>query len=174
MESPQIPTINTITEIAKKIIISKGKHAPQAILFNENTKTAMPVVFTGVEARQIVPLLRHYVKQVDADMYYFINEAWMRMNVDPKDPFIRPSEAPDKKEVLIIVEFHKNMAGNDWRILPFYHQGKKIIFDEPLPKVQGMELVSHFNVYLETEGIDERIDRTFKPVKPFREGRKDK
>jgi hypothetical protein len=99
-----VDDVNAITDIAKRVFLKDGYHAPLIFVKGTTSKVAIQLVSFGETAdeRELDMLnagtwlaCKHNVGELD--LIVFVNEAWMSRNLD-----VLPSQDPKRIEVLLI------------------------------------------------------------------------
>jgi len=123
--------IKELKEIAKKVLIETGKHAPQLIMEDNNGETSLIVIPYENDFQKNIQfsLIKGKVMSGDYASVVFIHEAWMvKRSFEDKPITKKPSECDDKIEALILV--HKDLHNELEQsfIMPFERKGKRIIW----------------------------------------------
>ena len=154
-------TIEWVIKQAKLILETTGKHLSQ-IIANTNVDgkkelaiIAMPLA-TEKEKETAIAGLRAFVKNMNVDKYWFITEAWMSSFEKGKKLYRPASRDVDRKEVLIVMEFCRDMT-QKCIIIPFKREDKRIIFEKEVSTDKDRS--SRWNVFLEREGLDEKMTK---------------
>jgi hypothetical protein len=91
-------TIEAFSQLAETVFDHKGKMEPTFFIHCQGEWTVMP--HPPFPREMVIEILRSLLKDMEADAYVFINEAWcVEVREIPKIP---PSEHPDRKEVVVI------------------------------------------------------------------------
>ena len=153
-------SIEWVIKQAKLILEETGKHLPQVIAqTNVDGKKELAIIAipfgTQKEKEMALNGLRAFVKNMNVERYWAVFEAWMA-KIEKGEKLFRPaSRDVDREEVLIISEFSKDMT-QKCIIVPFKREDNKIIFDKEVNA--NKDYSSVWNVFLEKDGLDEKMD----------------
>jgi len=104
-------TLTQIEKTAVECLEKTGRHAPQVVV--ETPKGVVMVVLeyrNNEEKDGMHDSIRKLIKQSNVDRYFYISEAWFTKQ--SKDtPVMSASRSVNRREMLVICEFKKNMAG---------------------------------------------------------------
>jgi len=154
-------SIKKVVDMAKDTLISTGQHSPQFIGLGDEGVIMAMLIFANDKERDIaVEAVRGLVKLHSIKKYWISTEAWRSEIKTGEKLYRRPRQDIDRKECLMISEFSSDMKTLDIMI-PFEHKEKKIIFGDESTSSEGHSI---WNVYLEREGIDERLDNFMKKI----------
>lgn len=163
-----------VVKKAKDILKRDKHHHPMAFLERGRNQPPHVMLLTGMNSEQKREVLKKLVSDLKSPSYYFIDEAWYSSNIPGALKGMSPSQDPNRLEALMVHLFHRNLANNRSTFILF-HKDKdgEIVFDKEFEMSQK-DMATPMNVYLETEGVQERIDKALRdyPVKPFRSGRR--
>lgn len=152
--------IEEVIVLAKKFLVKQGFHTTQVITEEPTGKLSIMVLqFDDHTKDMAIEALRNFVFNKGIERYWFITEAWMLTPKAGEDLYIRPSKSKDRTEALLVLEFKKDMT-NKGRIFPFNRLRNKIVFEENMMSDKdAVEHSSVWNVFLEKEGVNERLDK---------------
>lgn len=156
-------SLETIEKIAKDIIETIGRHSPQAIIEKKDGSAALIILQFDEDTKQTaINLLRKACQDSEATRCFVIVEGWyITCNIDDHSlPYIRPSKRKDRKEVLTISEFKRDM-NNRQVLLPFRREGEKIIWET---RTETKDFDTLWNPFLEEGGLKERFDKKEKSI----------
>ena len=159
----KVPTIDDITKLAKDMLIAQGFVRNHLVAFKDNKLMYFPVVHkdTDEDKDMMLIALRKIIINLNVDCYFHITEAWMSQDITT-----RPKLAADKKEVLLIQKFSKDLSFEN-RMIWFHKEGNQIIFEKE-DIMKKAEWRSRFNFYMEDcmeESIaTQRIEKIVKEV----------
>jgi hypothetical protein len=115
-ERPQPPiTLEEVVSNAKEIMMREGKHIPVLIMEADHKVVAGQIPDMPPTHGERVELMR-FLGQAAAQsgrvnhlqQVFMVTEGWMSEPKEVEDKLIRPSEDPDRKEVLIISAIQLN------------------------------------------------------------------
>lgn len=142
---------------AKMIMEKDGSHITLAILTNEEGQYLVPLKFKDDREKEIMLiLLRREIKEKKIDNYLIINEAWYSHN-----QMIRPSQDPDRKEMIVLVFFKRDMTFYSLS-MPFTRDGKKIKWLEEVKEEDRQNIATIWDFYTEKDAFDEKFDNLLK------------
>jgi hypothetical protein len=145
--------IEDIEKQAKLCLEETGEHKPQLMIENGKVVEIMLLIFETNEEKDVMyKAMRKHIDTIQCSRYFVIMEGWAGNSSN-----IPPSKQPNKKEVLIISEFQRNMK-NKIIINYFTRDGKKINWGERHFSDKNDEMVSRFNFFVEdTEETQKEI-----------------
>lgn len=159
--------IDDVIDMAKQVLVASGKHSPQLIIEDKQGALHIVVMQFDTKTRDLtVRQIREMVYRLDSERYFVIMEAWMSI-IDAKKKLIRaPRYDVDRKEILMISEYRKDMD-NKAIGFPFHREKGEIIFDEPMGMGRDKitEIASLWNAFVELEGVEERMQKGMEEAK---------
>lgn len=145
-----------VKEIAKECIQKQGSHQPQFIFVKDGQATVVVAPFADDEEKEVMKtVMRKYVTEKRPDYYFYISEAWMSVAKKEEIGRKKPSEDPERQEVLIISKFNRDMK-NETAIIPFKRKEGEIAFEKE--KEGFTDMATSLNFYLEEGAYEERIE----------------
>jgi hypothetical protein len=150
-EERKVPSIDDITKLAKDMLIAQGFLRNHLVAFKDNKLMYFPVIHKDDDDSkdEMLLALRATIIALDVPVYFHVTEAWMSQDITQ-----RPKLAKDRKEVLIIQKFSKDLSF-EHRMIWFHKEGNKIIFEKE-DNMKKAEWRSRFNFYLE-DAMEETI-----------------
>lgn len=150
-----------VIDMAKDILKSTGKHIPEFIAETDKGLILATLVFNSdLERAKRIDSLRSLVTSKGIKKYWVIMEAWRaKINAEEK-MFRRAKQDLDREEVLIITEFSNDLKSSCVTII-FKRVNNEIVFEKE--EIQN-DFDSIWNVYLEREGIDEKMDKMISEI----------
>lgn len=117
---------------AKEVLEKDGYHSPMVIGFRDNKAfiISVPAYNTDEEKEKVFGDLTVSLRNLKADMFIHIFEAWMVMRKENEElnTNIMPSKHPNRVEVLYISGKTKHQTYSIY--IPFIRLGKRIIFEK--------------------------------------------
>jgi len=153
--------VKDVIEQAKDTLITTGKHIPQFIGYSDKGLIVGVIMFGNDEEKEMtIDFIREKVSSNNIKKYWVIMEAW-KSNIKPGEKIFRcASRDIDRNECLLVSEFNSDMK-NIVVCIPFKRVDGKIVFEkEQITK----DSYTMWNVYLEKEGIQERMDRSIQDI----------
>lgn len=163
-QSDKAFTVSMVKKIAKELLIKQGYVSPQYIIEKKSDKryittVAILIFANDKEKKEQMAEVRKLVSVQGAETVYFFMEAWMTMG-NPKLPFIRASEARDKKSTLVLSKFQKDNPNVGLEtLMPFTKIGKEIRFEEEIGTSDITEAFTIWNPFIELDGVMERTKK---------------
>lgn len=124
MQQEQFParplSLQTVASFARETTLKENGHVP--MLLAEGDRGMVVALFEQPPAQFELRLLAMYsagLTMAKRDQIgilhqvFFISEAWMSVGEKPDKPPIRPTEDPDRKEVLIVYETRMQDLGSE-------------------------------------------------------------
>ena len=166
MEQSKELSIEWVIKQAKSILEATGQHLPQVIAnTNVDGKKELAIIAmpfgTQKEKEMALSGLRAFVKNMNVDRYWAVFEAWMSKMEKGKKLFRPASRDIDREEVIIISEFGRDLT-RKCVIIPFKREGDRIICDKEVNVDKDYSSV--WNVFLEKEGLDEKMSKFAKEI----------
>lgn len=159
--------IEEVKEMATGMLVRQGHHAPMVLMETKKGMVGAVVQFgNSKEKESAIEFIRQFVSKNNVLNYFTIFEGYMSMR-STGDLIIKPRRDKKRKEVLVITEFRRDMKNKG-----VFIEFKKVDGGIKIGKSGdlGGEYASIWNVYLEKEGIDERLDKANKEnIKAFAE-----
>ena len=142
----------TAIDVLKK---NKG-HQPQFLFVKGKDVEIVITPFENDEEKdKCKRVIKKYVTQKKPDCYFFISESWMVKRKKEDLSGKRPSECDDRVEVLCIFKYSKDRK-NEGKMIEFSNKEGKIKIGKTTD-LNGMEVASSFDFYLEDGAFEERI-----------------
>src|SRR5688572_9487942 len=106
---PSPITLEEIVSNAKEVMLREGTHIPVLIVEADNKLVAGQISYMPPTHGERVELM-HHLGQATAksgrvnqlQQVFMVHEGWMSVATEDKAAEVRPSEDPDRKEVLIV------------------------------------------------------------------------
>ncbi len=153
--------IKDVIEKAKKVLISTGKHIPQFIGYSKEGLIVGVLMFNNSdEGDMAIDFVRKTVSSNNIKRYWIIMEAW-KTNIKPGEKIFRGARRDiDRTECLVISEFNSDMK-NIVVCISFKRVDNKIVFEK---EQTTKESHCMWNVYLEKEGVRERMNKDIQDI----------
>lgn len=145
--------IQEVKEITKKYC-KKGQ-VPCHILIPTEKGFAC-VIFEwkdAVEKDNMFARARQLISEMKPEYYYYVSEAYMSHDVK-----YQPSQDPNRKDILIVCEYRKDLKNKTY-LIPIIRDNGQVTFGEEIVTTEKNEQQSRFNFYLEdvSEEFHEKI-----------------
>ena len=102
-------TITDVAAIAKRVMLEQGKHAPMLVVEGTGMNGivelgTLPGDYPGKHDAMMMAgfSVAKEGKAGELKQLFFVSEAWISQGEDGKPPQTRPSEDPNRREVLVI------------------------------------------------------------------------
>ena len=135
-------TIEEIISSAKEIMLRDGKHIPVLIVETNNKLVAGQISYMPATHGERVELMHHLgqatAKSGRVDQFqqvFMVQEGWMSVATKDKPPDVRPSEDPNRKEVLIVSAIEMKDRKKHMRVFEILRDRHKQVagFEEFVP-----------------------------------------
>lgn len=151
--------IEEILEFGKEILEKRGGVQAQ-ILFEKEVddgviiNSAILFFDNEKEKNKILKIIRKIAQTFGAEKAFFLTEGYMsQVPKDGKLPYIRPSRSIKRKDCLVVSEFTRDLKTSKNVTLIFRKEGDEIIYED---KIEGDDVESIWNPFIELEGLKER------------------
>lgn len=146
-----LPSIKEIEKIGKDVVEQSGQHVPQ-MMFELNGKVNIVLLeYNDNSKEKMLNDLRNYVQCKKIKTYYLIMEAWKSFNVT-----MRPRNAPDRQEILIINQFNNDLTMKGIIIDFTKDKDNKVVWGERCEYKNTDNYKTSWNFYLEKINITEK------------------
>ena len=151
--------IKEVHSLAMTILKKIGGHQLMALIQEKDGVKLAALVLDQEDKGTAREALRLAVSGSGCERYFVVAECWMTMAKPGERPPILPSLTRNPKEVLVVEEYRKDQR-NRSMMTPFTRKGGKIVPGKTLTpsRSERVTSVSIWNVFLEKEGVDERMD----------------
>lgn len=166
-------TLETVVDIAKKVLVKQGNHTAQLIIEDREGKILM-LILADMPLGEGKEKLRHAVMNLiklhGSKRYFVIMETWMSAIKPGEKMFRMPIRDVDRTEALVVSEFTEDKELT--RIIPFRREilrnretlrnKDKIIFEKELPPQTNVS--SRWNIWADEDKINKLHDRSVKDI----------
>ena len=165
MDVPNIFDHTTLLKMARETLQHQGHHAPMLFIEDHEKRliAALLIFRNDDEKDKMRQQMRTLVQESQSQRYWMVMEAWIAVVDKEKTdlPMIRPSRRLDRKEVLMIQEYTKELNNNAWMQV-FTRTQEDFVFEDV--QEMGGHFDSAWNFYVEEAGYQERADKNAEEI----------